>query len=402
MEKFLTANIVRKSLLTSLLLKNPICSWRGKPASWPNIRHNAEDGHIYLLCDTRYPIGFTATATGGYIVNIDGEFYGSYNSNAQFSMADWSSYTDTEGYPIDYPTGATKAHIIDILPQTSGGDITAFQCKRVAASGREEQGVLWAHLNLTNAISIYNIFGSESSYRNTLLEAITAKNNLITYIVSSTGNTSGLYGSFANCSSLEYLPILKAENQTYPSGTYISFRNVSVKKVIIKNNNGQETFGMLNNTNIEEFIVENGFMLGSGMASGNGAVSPIKLKKFPKINENKYATFRLNSAPALEPTNIDDRFNDIRTAFHFYGTASNLTNLKSLRVSSSAPFDYATPPQINVNYTGMDRSALVQLFEDLPTVSDGQIISIVGATGASDLTADDELIATAKGWTIAK
>ena len=126
MEKFLTANIVRKTLSTSLLLKNPISSWHGKPASWPDIKTNAEEGHIYLLCDTRYPIGFAATATGGYSVNIDGVAYADYENNAQFSMADWSNYTDTEGYVIDYLEGATKAHIIDIYPQTESENITAF------------------------------------------------------------------------------------------------------------------------------------------------------------------------------------------------------------------------------------------------------------------------------------
>ena len=70
-----------------------------------------------------------------------------------------------------------------------------------------------------------------------------------------------------------------------------------------------------------------------------------------------------------------------------------------LRVSSSATFGGATP-QINVSYTGMDRTALVQLFNDLPTVSGGQVINITGTTGSEDLTVDDVMIAVNKGWTV--
>ena len=403
MEKFLTANIVRKSLLTSLLSKNPISSWRGKPSSWPDIRTNTQDGHIYLLCDTRYPIGFAATATGGYSVNIDGEFYGSYNSNAQFSMADWSNYTDTEGYAIDYPEGATKAHIIDIYPQSTFNNITGFHCVKYADDTTESQGILWAHFNLINAIKIAYSFGPESYRTNPLLKAITAKNNLITYSVANTLPQSGIYGAFRNAISLDYLPILKAEDQTYPSGTSIAFASVPVKKVVIKNNNGKEDFGFLNKTQIEELDIENGLTLASGTGTTSDASGATKLKKFPKTNQNKAENFQMSDCPALGNVNIDDRFNDIRKLFRFYGTSTIPTPaLESLRVSNEAPFDYATPPQIKVDYTGLDSNALVQLFEDLPSVSAGQIISIVGATGANDLTTEDKAIATAKGWTITK
>lgn len=401
MEKFLTANIARKTLLTSLLTKKHIYSWRGKPASWPDIRKSTQDGHIYLLCDIRYPIGFTATATDGYIVNIDGEFYGSYNSTAQFSMADWSDYTNTTGYVIDCPEGATKAHIIDIFPQTSGNNITAFRCARVAASGNERQGILWAHFNLTNVIRISNLFAAENTFRNTLVKALTSKNNLITFQVTSINN-SGLSCAFPYCAALEYLPILKASSSEYSIWPYIPFLGVSAKKIVIKNNSGKEDFAILNQTQIEEINIENGLTLSSNIYQYTDAHGATKLKKFPKINQNKGENFIMYNCPVLEPVNIDDRFNDIRKLFRFYGTSSVPTPaLKSLRVSNQAPFDGAAP-QIKVDYTDLDRSALVQLFNDLPTVSSGQIISIVGATGASDLTAEEALIPDSKGWTLTR
>ena len=343
-------------------------------------------------------LGFTATCTGGYKVYIDEVLYGTYNSGAQCSIT-WSEYTATAGESITTPSALT-AHKIWVEPATIGNNITAFRCQRVAAIGTEEQGLLWGHFNLINAITIRATFGGETTIRNFLLKAITAKNNLITYTVSSNNSQSGFYSSFASCSSLEYLPVLKAENTNYPSGVYISFRGVPAKKVVIKNNNGGEAFDMLFNAKVEEFSVENGLTFATGTAnhSANGATN---LKKLPKINNNKGEIFIMNNCTSLEPTNIDDRFNDIRTVFRLYGTnASNFIALKSLRVSNEAPFDYATAPQIQVDYTDLDRQALVQLFNDLPTVSAGQIISIVGATGAGDLTQDDKDIALNKGWSL--
>lgn len=403
MKNSLLTNIVRQSLLKPLLFNNSCSDWQNKPASWPDIRKNCQKGHIYLLADTRYPLGFIASATGGYSVKIDGISYNNYASNAQFFMADWADYTTTDGYEIDYPAGAIKAHIIDIFPQTESENITSFQCSRVAASGTEEQGILWAHFNLTNAISINSSFGTDTTIRNFLLKALTAKNNLIVYKVASSTSNSGFYSTFSRCQSLEFLPVLKAENQQYPSGTYLSFLQVPIRKVVIKNNNGQESVRIINQSQIEEFSVENGLTLGTeGLQALNDAHGATKLKRFPKINQNKAENFQMYNCPALEPVNIDDRFNDIRKVFRFYGTSSIPTPaLKSLRVSNQAPFDGAAP-QINVDYTDMDKHAIIQLFNDLPEVSSGQIISIVGATGASDLTAEDEAIATNKGWTIAK
>ena len=349
-------------------------------------------------------------SSNGYNVFIDGTQYGStYASGSQCDIT-WSSLALTTGDNITTPT-ALKAHKIWIEPATTGNNITAFQCARVAASGTEQQGVLWGHYNLINAIKISTSFGTESTIRNTLLEAITAKNNLITYTVASSAFLSGFYSAYAFCSSLEYLPVLKAENTTYPSGNYIGFRNVKAKKIVIKNNNGNEILGCLNNTNIEELSVENGLTLGTGTGGANIVISST-LKKLPKINENKYATFRLVSCPSLEPTNIDDRFNDIRTLFHFYGgSAQSFTALKSLRVSNEAPFDNATAPQINVSYTGMDRNALVQLFNDLPynvgyevvgspTINNGVASGFLNRTNYLEISSQVIPFSTANSWEI--
>lgn len=367
-----------------------------KPSSWPNIRNNAYSNSIRLLVDDRYPVGFIATVTGGYSVNIDGEHYDNYDTSAQFSMADWSSYTDTEGYNIDYPTGATKAHIIDIYPQTEGNNITAFHCERVAASGDEEQGVLWAHFNITNAININQCFSyvSPAKYRNKILKAVTAKNDVI-----SLTSGYGFSGAFYYCESLEYLPTLDGNN--YNLSTYVVFGNCSsIKNIKMKNFNGfisAQTFQDC--INLEQ--VKTNFPIQAGYRT---FANNRKLKQLPEIANSSATTDAYNfitEAASLEDTSLDLSGYSKLTRLSCVGTSSNfMTGFKGLRVSNEAPFNSSTSPQINVSYTGMDRTALVQLFDDLPTVTDGQTISIVGCTGTNDLTADDKTIATDKGWSL--
>ncbi len=329
----------------------------------------ANPSNLNIKTSVQYDnLGFTASCIGGYNVFIDGTQYGSTYANGSQCNITWSTSGITTGDYITTPT-ALKAHKIWIEPATEGNNITAFRCNRVAASGTEEQGVLWGHFNLTNAINIVGLFAYPSAtnnFRNHLLKVFTAKNNLVVYKVASAGFQSGFYSSFNDCNILEYLPILKAESQEYASGTYLSLKNVPAKKVVIKNNNGTETFALINNSKVEEISVENGLTLASSASAETDARGATNLKKFPKINQNKGDTFQMFNCPNLEPVNIDDRFNDIRKVFRFYGTQSVPTPaLKSLRVSNEAPFDGASP-QIRVDYTGLDRSALVQLFNDLP------------------------------------
>lgn len=368
--------------------------WKNKPASWPDIRKNAQDGHIYLLVDTRYPIGFIATATDGYSVKIDGIDYDDYTSNEQFSIADWTDYTATEGYAIDYPTGATKAHIIDIYPQTENESINTFHCARIVESSEEEQGVLWAHFNLTNSINLYQGFGRYNYYKQPLMQACTAKNNTL--------KLSGIDSLFLRATSLTYVPILDCQNISM-TAYGVFYQTSAIKEVRFENTNFTTMQYLFYVSGIERV---KGSLNTPNCTTFSGAFqSCYNLKSFPKLNFTSAtnANLVLFDDTSLEDIVLDTSEGVNLTKIGTYATAPRfMGGLKGLRVSNQAPFNNATPPQINVSRTGLDRNALVQLFNDLPIVSAGQIISIVGATGASDLTADDEAIATAKGWTIAK
>ena len=386
---------LQSSLLTDLKIGKKIGF--KKPSSWPDIRKNTQNGHIYLLADTRYPIGFAATVTGGYSVNIDGEHYADYNSQAQFSMADWSEYTDTEGYTIDYPTNATKAHIIDIYPQTDSNDITRFQFKRVSGSVQEEQGCLWCHFNLNTSINLQRFSAEQNTVWQKLCEAITAKNNTIKFLQ---------YGSgwlLRGMPNIKYVPVLDCNN-TDAYFNYMASHLTNLTSITVKNANVVDADDAFSESiNIESIKFVN--VDTSSCSSLSEMFRQCRsLNKLPDLNLSS-ATIAFNfltEAVALEDTILDVSSATALERIGCYGKSNYfMSGFKGLRVSNEAPFNNVTAPQIDVSYTGMDRAALVQLFNDLPTVNAGQIIDITGTTGREDLTNDDKTIATDKGWTIA-
>jgi hypothetical protein len=82
------------------------------------------------------------------------------------------------------------------------------------------------------------------------------------------------------------------------------------------------------------------------------------------------------------------------------GTGTDLSDLNSLRLRNNGSGQYGgISPQINISFTNLSQAALVQVFNDLPTVT-SKTINITSATGAAALTAGERAIATGKGWTI--
>ena len=282
----------------------------------------------------------------GYKVYIDGNQYGStYNSGSQCSIT-WSTSGITTGDDITTPS-ALKAHKIWIEPATAGNNITAFKCTRVAASGNENQGVLWTHFNLSNDIDIANLFYASSTYVNRILEACTAKNNKI--------NFSGNFTNAFAATKSTYIPLFVGP-QSSPS-LFGSFNGAKVKKVVFKNVKASNVSGCFNNTtDLEEF-------------------------KGIDFSATTFAHDFITNATNLKNTVIDMSTATGLRSLGIYGDATHfIGGLKGLIVSNQAPFNHSSL-LINVSYTGLDRTAIVNLFNSLPTVSGGQIIDITGCTG---------------------
>jgi len=362
------------------------------PSDYPDIRENAPDNSIVLLVGTTSSYGsagtydnfkFTAAATGGYNVYIDDVIYGTYASLANCAIV-WSTYNATSGQAVTTPSALT-AHIIKIVPVTSGNTITAFNCVMTAASGIEEQGVLWAHFNLSNQINLSYGFGRYSYYGNRLLQAITAKNNVI--------KISGISDCFIYTDYLSYIPILDCNNNSV-NFHMIFWNSLTIKNITIKNGNISSLqyafYSCLNVYKISliNITYQNGFV-GSGMLN-----SCKKLLKLPNIDFSKVGSLSDN---AINNCYVMEGSIDLSENTILRGNINCSSNKKisGLILNSSL----TNVGNIYLNNCGLAHEALVTLFNSMPTVTSRTCI-ITGCPGVSELTADEKAIATGKGWTL--
>lgn len=413
-----SSNPVTNSAVTSALSDGGYVTWQ-KPSDWMDIRNGAFNNSVYFLVAHSEPVLSEGTYTisqypkwacyariqegNTYDIFVDGVKVAT-SASESVTTIDWAQlYTDGTimgGYSVTTPSNLIT-HIVRMAPTNSSDTLNA--AKTSSITGQTDHGLLWAHFETSTPMWLTYAFGAENGKRNYLLQAITAKNNKITYTVSATNNQSGLRYFAPYCTSLVQIPVLEAESTAYPSANYMCFQQVPAKKVVIKNNNGQENLALLNQSYVETFDIENGIDFATSatgtLQDGHGMKN---LKTLPSFNESQSTTFQVYGLTSLEPTVVDDSKNSSRTMFRFFGTSSEpVVGLKGLTVSSSAPFT-GTSPQIRVDYTGMDRVALVKLFKSMPTVSASQVCNVTGATGANDLTAQDLAIATNKGWTVTR
>lgn len=325
---------------------------------------------------------FASVSSGTYDVYIDDVLYATTASGTQTDI-DFSAL-GAEYVSIGTCTTPEELvlHKIVIKPTNSGETITKFRCARTAdVTTTQQQGVLWIHFELENRINVTNLFCAESQRRTYNLYAITAKNNKI--LVSATSNTSssGIYSLAGSCSSLIYLPVLEFSNKNYSGGAYLVFNSVPAKRIIIKNN-GSFNINVLRQSLAEKVEIENPVKYHSG--TGNSvATGATNLKIYPKIITNDTTTTLLASNyNSLYPTKIDDSLSINREILRLNGTSTApVRGIQGLKVSNEAPFSSTSSPQINVSYTGLDRDALVELFNSLPTVTGGQAIDITAAAG---------------------
>lgn len=368
------------------------------PVDWSDIRTDCPENSIALYVGVKSDysaydnLGFTATCTGGYKVYIDGEQYGStYASGAQCTIT-WSTSGITTGDDITTPE-ALKAHKIWIEPATSGNNITAFHFARVASSGQEQQGTLWIHFNISNVVNLnYLCDTAGQPYQNKILKAATAKNNKI--------KVSSLQYAFYSTDALEYIPTLDGNGADVRLDIAFLWAQ-KIKSITLNNMTGTNAVSAFSHCFALEQVNGNAVI----KANNKMCENCYALKEFPRqiVFTTEYNDLQrmLTNSTALQNTSIDTSNVSNLKIIGCYGSSGRfMSGFKGLRVSNQAPFDSATSPQINVSYTGMDRAALVQLFNDLPTVSAGQKIQITSATGASALTAEDRAIAENKGWEI--
>jgi len=292
-----------------------------------------------------------SVSSGNYDVYIDDVLYATTTKNTQTDI-DFSTLC-SEYVPIGTCTTPEELvlHKIVVKPNTNGSTITQFRCARTTGvSTNQQQGVLWGHFELDNSIALNAAFSAGSNqYIPIVLQAVTAKNDSLNVDVIST--------SF-RASSLYYLP--KITNATNFNS---AFRGSKLKHIRIRNYNGFGTYTYDNCTllekisinevtkkDIREFVFNNNY----------------NLKLLPFLSSTRDNLIQaITCAQKLYPTKIDITDNTT-TKLGMYGTSTYpMRGLRGLKVSNEAPFT-ETSPQINVSYTGLDRDALVELFNSMP------------------------------------
>lgn len=369
----------------------PPTDWLDNNNKQIDIRKNAENNSIVLLVGhsadfSKYSLLslLADTSSGTYDVYIDDVLVGSgITKNTQYDI-------DFSQIETSYGTATTPEalvlHKVVIKPTTSGETITVFKCvKTSGVSGTQQQGLLWMHLELENNINLNTAVGASGNYVNEKLFAITSKGDIV--------NLTGSSQAFLGTKSLQILPKLKNAGLYY-----LITSNSTLKRLILINPNMNLLQHFTDRANNLEKIDCLNPNINNTSAS---AVFPsnYKLKMLPKIKSSSInmSSF-VTDATNLYPTKFDVMNNTNLEQIDIKGSSTYpMRGLRGLKVSNEAPFT-GTSPQINVSYTGLDRDALVELFQSLPTVSNNQILKCDHCTGTADLTDEDKAIATNKGW----
>ena len=400
-----SSNPVPNYVIANALLDVGYSTWQ-KPADWIDIRSGAADNSAYFLVAHSTPTesGGTytvatystfalsaevTTAANSYDVYVDGLKVAT-TASAATTTIDWGALytagTISSGYNVTTPS-AMVSHIIRVTPAVSTDNITVLRTQVSA-----DCGLLWAHLELTNRIDIRNFTSTHCK----ILQAVTAKDDEIKV-------TGTLTNAFYGASSLEWIAKIVGNNESF--SFYQAFYNASkLKRLRLKdiwNTTGGGPFYQM--SALEKIETENAYI--SLLTTGNTFTGARSLKSVPPLKgstagSSVYISF--SNLASLEPTVLDMSIYPNTTRLLLFGSSTYFSSgLKGVTVSSSGGFT-GSSPQINVSYTGLDRAALVNLFNSLPTVTGSQVCNITGATGADDLTASDLAIATGKGWTVTR
>jgi hypothetical protein len=214
--------------------------------------------------------------------------------------------------------------------------------------------------------------------------------------------------AFQNCSSITGITF--PPSMTLQTGVN-TFQNCSsLKSITLPNPLGvaQNYSNMFNNCNSIETITISPVAQTGLIASGLGNFLN-GVENLTTLNNEEYlgnsgttstiyhdGTGFLVRAPRLQSLDLRCKWSRFVAA----GTATLFNGLTSLRLRNNGSGQYAgTSPQIDIKYNKLGQAALVDLFNDLPTIT-SKTIDITANPGASLLTPAERAIATGKGWTI--
>lgn len=346
----------------------PPTDWLDNNNKQIDIRKNAENNSIVLLVG--HSADFSKYSLLGLLVDTSSGTYDVYIDDVLVG----SGITKNTQYDIDFSTIATSygsattpeslvLHKVVIKPTTSGETINLFKCRRTTGvSTAQSQGVLWIHFELTNDINCAQLISQYSVCYSQNLYCVSSKGDVLSVIT-----MLSLFYSQLKSKLLKVPKIINKETAGY--SPIDSFANTSIKRIILENIYATNQYFVNNSDNnyLEQTIINNLNTTGTTTLNNNYK-NNFSIKMISDIKSTLVENMQdfLTQATSLYPTKIDYSSKKLLKKIGTYGTSAYpMRGLRGLKVSNEAPFTGASP-QININYTGLDRDALRELFTSLP------------------------------------
>lgn len=193
---------------------------------------------------------------------------------------------------------------------------------------------------------------------------------------------------FNGCIQLSSIPVLNTASATNMSYMFNGCPSI-------------ETIPMMDTSSVQDF---GSMFAGCSSLKEIPALSMASSTACNSMFATCYALQRITLAGTAAVTSFSTTFNECRALAVATIDATGATSLGSVFgacISLREVIPTGAKVSISVASCCLSRAAIVALFNALASGVTGQTVTVSGNWGAASLTADDLLIATAKGWTVA-
>jgi surface protein len=360
--------------------------------------------HAVIENSDNYVAFLFTTSTGQYQVNWGDGTTTLHNSNTiaqkqyDFTNPALNGTLTSRGY---------KQAMITVTP-VSGNLLTCSFQQRFVTSPVQNQpystGLLDCILSMPNASSGQSIVFGGTTVRHTYIERVnvltiggcTSMGNLFRDCFSlqsvplfNTANVTSMVNMFVSCYSLQSVPLFDTANVTNMTSMFnscFSLQSVPLFNTANVTNMASMFSGCLSLQSVPLFNTANVTNMSSMFESCRSLQSvPLFNTANVTIMAVMFNTCQsLNSIPALSTSSVNTDFGA------FFAQNSNSLNRCQMVFQRTVSFANCQ----------LSRNAIVEIFNNLATVTPPQTITITGNWGVTALSAADLLIATSKGWTV--
>jgi surface protein len=320
------------------------------------------------------------TSTGQYQVDWGDGTVDLVNSNVNAEhQYDFATY-DTGNTTLT--SRGYKQAMITVTP-VSGNLLTCnFQQRFVTVPAQNQAystGFLDCILSMPNASSGGSIVFGGSTVRHTYVERF----NVLTI-----GAATSMSNMFLFCYSIQSVPLFNTTNVTAMNSMFEVCRSLQSAPLFNTVNVTNMGFMFSNCSSLQSVPLFNTANVTIMSSMFSGCVSLQSVPLFNTANVTAMATMfsscqSLNSIPALSTAAITSDFTN------FASTANSLNRCQMVFQRT-----------VSFQNCQLSRDAIVEIFNNLATVTPPQTITITGNWGVTALSAADLLIATSKGWTV--